>query len=139
MEAFRVGRIFSDISSSIIINRAGLYYSMKEKTLLRIALAVGLLGIALLFLLSQRISVDEAMITRLDGMVEEDVVVTGVVVGVDAMDSVTFVMLQKDEMISVTLFGKTPALEVGDLVQVRGTVEEHEGDIAVVGEEIRVV
>jgi DNA/RNA endonuclease YhcR with UshA esterase domain len=112
---------------------------MKEKTLLKIALAAGVLGIVLLFFLSQQISVDEAMISRLDEMVDESVVLTGSVVGINALDSVTFLMLQKDEIVTVVLFGKVPAVEVGDLVQVRGAVSEDEGEAEIIGEEVRVV
>jgi RecJ-like exonuclease len=112
---------------------------VKEKTLLRIALAASAVGIVVLFLLSQQISVDEAMVSRLDEMVDESVVVTGSVIGVNSLDSVTFVMLQKDEIVTVVLFGKTPLVEVGDLVQVRGKVVEEEGEVEIIGEEMRVV
>ncbi|MBW2997080.1 hypothetical protein KY349_01925 [Candidatus Woesearchaeota archaeon] len=112
---------------------------MKEKTLLRIALAASAVGIVVLFLLSQQISVDEAMVSRLDEMVDESVVVTGSVIGVNSLDSVTFVMLQKDEIVTIVLFGKTPLVEVGDLVQVRGKVVEEEGEVEIIGEEMRVV
>jgi RecJ-like exonuclease len=112
---------------------------VKEKTLLKIALAVGIIGIAVLFVMSNRIKVDEAMLGRLDEMVDESVVVTGSVVGVNSLDAVTFVMIQKDEIVSVALFGKVPVIEVGDLVQVRGKVTEHEGETEIIGEEVRVV
>ena len=112
---------------------------MKEKTLLKIALAGGVVGIVVLFVLSQQISVDEAMISRLDEMVDESVVVTGSVIGINSLDSVTFVMLQKDEIVTVVVFGKTPMLEIGDLVQVRGKVTEQDGEAEIIGDEIRVV
>lgn len=112
---------------------------MKEKTLLKIALAAGVTGIVLLFFLSQQISVDEAMISRLDQKVDETVMLTGSVIGVNSLDSVTFIMLQKDEIVTVVLFGSTPMIEVGDLVQVRGTVSEDEGETEIIGEEVRVV
>lgn len=116
-----------------------LSYVVKEKTLLRIALAASAVGIVVLFLLSQQISVDEAMVSRLDEMVDESVVVTGSVIGVNSLDSVTFVMLQKDEIVTVVLFGKTPLVEVGDLVQVRGEVVEEDGEVEIIGEEMRIV
>jgi DNA/RNA endonuclease YhcR with UshA esterase domain len=112
---------------------------VNEKTLLRIALAVSVLGIVALFLLSQQISVDDAMINRLDELVDESVVVTGMVVGVNQMNSTTFIMLEKNEMTSVVVFGKTPLLEIGDLIQVRGRVAVYEDETEIIGEEIRVV
>lgn len=112
---------------------------MKEKTLLKIALAVGVLGIVVLFVLSQQISVDESIISRLDELVDESVVLTGSVIGINQLDSVTFIMLQKDEIVTVVLFGKTPMLDVGDLVQVRGIVTEYKGDVEIIGDEVRII
>lgn len=135
----RNGWKYCEILYQAFINPENILYCMKEKTLLKIALAAGMLGIVVLFVLSQQISVDEAMISRLDKMVDDDVVVTGSVVGVNALDSATFLMLQKDEVVTVVLFGKLPSVEVGDLVQVRGTVSEDEGEAEIIGEEVRVV
>jgi len=112
---------------------------MKEKTLLKIALAVSITGVVILFLLSQQISTDEAMIQRLDEMVDEQVIITGQVIGVNEQDSATFIILQKQETVTITLFGKTPPLEIGDLVQVRGRVTEHDNKVGLIGDEIRVI
>lgn len=112
---------------------------MNEKTLLKIALAIGILGMALLFLMSNRIKIDEAMIGRMDEVVDESVVVTGSVIGVNRLDSVTSILIQKDEIFSVALFGKTPLIEVGDMVQVRGKVSDNNGETEIIGEEVRVV
>ncbi|MBW2971918.1 hypothetical protein KY359_02680 [Candidatus Woesearchaeota archaeon] len=112
---------------------------MKEKTLLAIALAVGIMGMAALFILAQRIEIDQVMLDRLDEMVDEAVVVEGVVVGVNEAEGAVFLMLQKDEMVDVVLFGDAPLLEEGDYVQVRGTVSSHEGETGIIGEEVRVI
>ncbi|MBN1544019.1 hypothetical protein JW898_01000 [Candidatus Woesearchaeota archaeon] len=112
---------------------------VKEKTLLQIALAVSVLGTLLLFLLSQNIEIDQAMLNRLDDSVDESVIVTGSVVGISQVNSTTFLRIQKDEIASVVLFGKTPYLEVGDFVQVRGKVTEHDGETGLIGEEVRVI
>ncbi|MBW2967564.1 hypothetical protein KY362_03695 [Candidatus Woesearchaeota archaeon] len=112
---------------------------MKESTLLRIALVVSIIGIGGLFLMLRGVEVDEAIIGKLDEHVEEDVVVTGVVMGVTELDGVTFVLLQKDETVSITLFGRTPDIETGDLIQVRGTVSKEGDELEIMGEEVRVV
>ncbi|MBU2561426.1 MAG: hypothetical protein KKD17_03945 [Nanoarchaeota archaeon] len=112
---------------------------MKEKTLLKIALAVSVSGIVMLFLLSQKIEVDQAMLNRLDEAVDESVIVTGSVVDISQVNSTTFLRIQKDELTSVVLFGKAPDIEVGDLVQVRGKVTEHDGETGLIGEEVRVI
>jgi DNA/RNA endonuclease YhcR with UshA esterase domain len=121
------------------INAEGIIISMQESTLLKIALAVSLVGIVVLFVLLQSVSVDEAMIGRLDGMVDESVVVGGVVLDVTSFEGTTFLRIQKEEMMSVVLFGNVPLVEIGDYVQVRGKVAEHEGEVEVIGEEVRVV
>jgi DNA/RNA endonuclease YhcR with UshA esterase domain len=114
---------------------------VKEKTLLRIALVVGVLGIAVLFVMSQRIKVDEKMISKLDQSVDETVFVTGSVVGVSvsANNSTTFLQIQKDEMVSVVLFGRAQHVSEGDYIQVRGKVTEHDGRTEIIGEEVRVI
>ncbi|MBW2964147.1 hypothetical protein KY363_01690 [Candidatus Woesearchaeota archaeon] len=112
---------------------------MKEATLLKIALAVSVLGIAALFVLSQHISVDEAMLSKLEGMADESVVVSGMVLDISSMEGVTFIRIQKEEMTSVVLFGDAPPVDVGDYVQVRGTVSEEDGETEVIGEEVRVI
>jgi len=114
---------------------------MKEKALLRTALVVGLLGIAVLFVMSQRIKVDEAIIGRLEQSVDETVFVTGSVVGVSVSNSnsTTFIQIQKDEIASVILFGNAPLVSEGDYIQVRGKVTEHDGKTEIIGEEVRVI
>lgn len=112
---------------------------MKEATLLRIALAIALIGIATLFALSQKISVDEAMLGRLDGMIDETVLVSGVILDISSTEGVTFLRIQKEEMTSVVLFGNAPVVEVGDYVQVLGTVTEQDGESEIIGEEVRVI
>ncbi len=112
---------------------------MKEKTLLRIALVASMIGIVALFVISQRIKVDETMINKLEQSVDETVVVTGSVVGISSSNSTTFLRIQKDEITSVVLFGKAPLLVEGDYIQVRGKVTEHDDKTEIIGEEVRVI
>lgn len=112
---------------------------MKEATLLKISFFVALVGIALLFFLSRQITVDKALISRLDGVDGEGVVVEGVVVGLNQGNGVIFLMLQKDEMLDVVLFGEAAGVEIGDYVQVRGTVSSEEGQESLLAEEVRVI
>ncbi len=112
---------------------------MKESTLLQIAMVVGILGIAVLFILSRQISIDEVMISRLDGLEDSSVVIEGTVVGVNSGDGVVFLMLQKDEMVDVVMFGDSAGVEIGDYVQVRGVVSSDSGQTNLVAEEVRVI
>ena len=112
---------------------------MKESTLLKIALTVSIIGITGLFFALRGIEVDEAMIGRLDEHIDDSVVVTGTLMGVTELDGVTFLLIQKDEIVSITLFGSTPEMETGDLIQVRGTVAQEGEEMEIIGEEVRVV
>ena len=128
--------LFEDL---LMLKTNSILISMEEKTLLHLALAAGVLGLVVLFMLSRHMTVDGIMISRLDEMVDESVLVTGVVVDVTQADSTTFIMLEQNEMTSVVVFGGTPMLAVGDLIQVRGKVVRNEEDTEIIGEEIRVV
>jgi RecJ-like exonuclease len=112
---------------------------VKEKTLLRIALAASIIGIAVLFIISQRIKVDEAMINKLEQSVDETVFVSGTVVGINTVNSTTFLRIQKDEITSAVLFGETPEIAEGDYVQIRGKVTKDGDEASIIGEEVRVI
>jgi hypothetical protein len=138
-DRIRIFRKLSRLCSKTFINTENMMLCMKEKTLLRIALFVGLFGIITLFLISQRITPDEAMIGKLEQSVDETVFVTGSVVGVRSSDSTTFLQIQRDEVVTVVLFGKAPLVSEGDYIQVRGKVSEQGGELSIIGEEVRVI
>lgn len=112
---------------------------MDEKTLLRIAMAAAIFGVGSLLFLAQKMKADEAMISRLDMLVDEEVIITGVVLDLHMLEKVTFLRIEKSELTEVVLFGPVPLVAVGDLVQVRGKVVEQEGEVELIGEEVRVI
>jgi RecJ-like exonuclease len=112
---------------------------MKEKTLLKLSVVVSIIGLAVLFIALKNISIDTIMLNKIDGLVDEQVIIEGVVVDISITNSTTFVKIEKNELTSVILFGKTPLVETGDFVQIRGKVAEHNGKTEVIGEEMRVV
>lgn len=112
---------------------------MKEKTLLKLSIAVSIIGLTVLFIVLESISIDTVMLNKIDGFVDEQVIIEGVVVDISKTNSTTFVKIEKNEITSVVLFGKTPLVDVGDFVQLRGKVTEHNGKTEVIGEEMRVI
>ncbi len=112
---------------------------MREKILLKLALAICIIGIVLLFFLSRGIEVNESMLGKLENSIDQTVIVTGTVVDVSQKNSTTFLRIQKDEMASVVLFGKAPVLNEGDFVQIRGKVSENKEYVGIIGEEVRVI
>jgi|GEM_PF-3436974 len=112
---------------------------MKEKLLLRLALGVSIIGISVLFFISIRIEITEVAINKLDDSIEQSVMITGSVVDVTVKNSTTFIMIEKDEMTTVILFGKSHPINIGDLVQARGKVSEYNGESEIIADEVRVI
>lgn len=112
---------------------------MKEKTLLKIALLCGILGICVLFFISKSISIDEIAINKIDRVLDETVVVSGSVIGINDGSGVSYLKIQKDEVLSVTLFGDVREFKVGDYVQIRGKISKGKKGVDFIGEEVRIV
>lgn len=118
---------------------------MQERTIMKISVGCTVIGIVVLFFFLQFSEPQDVMIGNLDQAVDETVYVTGMIVDVNQMEldgggHVTFIKLQKDELTTVTLFGPVPILDVGDYVQVKGSVSENDdGGVEVMGDEVRVV
>ena len=113
---------------------------MQESHVQKIAVSCTVVGLIVLFLFLQSAEFEVSTLGELEGMEDETVVTEGIVLGVNKMDTVTFLIIQKEETATVTLFGPTPTLEPGDLVQVRGVVEiDSEGGADIMGEEVRLI
>ncbi len=110
---------------------------MDEKTISKIAAVCVFVGMLVLFLFLQSTEIEFATLSEME---EDDTVVfEGVVMGKNEMDSVTFLMVQSNEITSVTLFGPIPYVDEGTLIQVRGEVDVYKGKKSILGEEIRII
>ncbi len=111
---------------------------MEDKTLLKISLGVGLLGVLVLYFLSSGISLEAVEnINTIEE--EEEVKVTGVVGKVSEQEKVVFIKIwnEKIEEINVVLFKEGEIdLKEGDYVEITGTVEEYEGEKELIGNEV---
>ncbi|HLD06727.1 MAG TPA: OB-fold nucleic acid binding domain-containing protein [Candidatus Nanoarchaeia archaeon] len=114
---------------------------MQERLLLRIALAAGTIGILMLFFLSEHAAIDERAIDRLTAAdVEADVRVKGVVQRIDDREKVAFLSIAQLKDIDVVLFKDgNLSLKEGQLVEVIGTVDEYEGKVQLIGNEVSVL
>lgn len=112
---------------------------MKEKTLLKIASVCSILGLFSLYLLSDTLDLSESTIQDLDEKIGDDAIVTGIVKSVREYNETTFVKIAKEETITVVLFERVPGIQIGDVVQVRGTVELYKGKTELLGEEMRII
>ena len=111
---------------------------MKEKTILKVALACSLLGIVGLLFVSERISLDSESIDRIDATdVDKIVYVSGKVVSVNSGENVVFINIEYDEVVPVIVFSSLAEnLSVGEHISVVGKVDEYEGSYEILAEEI---
>ncbi|MBI4153295.1 hypothetical protein HY497_02115 [Candidatus Woesearchaeota archaeon] len=115
---------------------------MHDKTLLRVALLVSIIGMVLLFFISSQLSAGEQTISQLDELPEgKEIKVTGVVLRVNDAENVVFLDIaeEKIEDVTVVLFkdGKVDVKE-GDVVTVVGSLEEYEGKKEIIGNRVEV-
>lgn len=112
---------------------------MKESTLLKIALVIALVGVIILFFISDEVKIDEKTIDQLDG-VDENVLVKGIVTRITELETVSFIEITQENKITVVLFKDYPIdLKEGEVVEVLGKTEEYKGEFEIIGKEVRVV
>jgi len=105
---------------------------MQDRTLLRIAFGLSVVGVAVLYVISANIEVTSGNIHALD--TGSSVEMSGKVVRLTDTGSVTIIELQTTEKV---VFFDTSDLSVGDYIKVIGQVEEYEGHKEVIAEIIR--
>ena len=111
---------------------------MEEKTILKISVAVILLGLGFLFLYAEELELDvlESLETA---PIEEEVVLKGEITRLTESEKVTFLELEatKAEKMSVLLFNEEEInFKAGDYVEVTGTVEDYEGKKEIIANKI---
>ena len=112
---------------------------MKESALLKLALICSLIGIILLYFVSQIIGVEEVNVEKIThGNVGEVVKIMGNVKSVTVVNNITFLKIEKPEMFDVVLF-KNLEISEGDYVEVIGEIEEYKGKREIIGNAIRVI
>ncbi len=104
---------------------------MKEKSLLKIALICSLIGIFVLYLVSEKISIDEIKIEDLENRdIGDNVKIVGRVEQISNLDKVAFLKIgqMKTENIDVILFkDRDIELRKGDYVEIIGEIDDYEG------------
>ncbi|MFC1704702.1 OB-fold nucleic acid binding domain-containing protein [Nanoarchaeota archaeon] len=114
---------------------------MKEKTLLRVALVVSLIGIVILFFISEFKDIDE---TRIDDItindLDKDVKVIGTISQMRDTDKVMIMEVMQAQKVKVVVFKDDNfSLKKGDYIEVLGKVEEYEGELEIIGDRIRLI
>jgi len=116
---------------------------MKEKNLLKIALICSLLGLLILYLVSNNIEIKEKNIEKitLDNK-DEFVNIKGTISNIVNTEKVTIIKILQPQEITVVLFkneNKTTTIQQGNEIEVIGKVDEYEGKIEIIADRVRVI
>lgn len=110
---------------------------MKEKTLLRISIICALVGIFVLYLISDNIVLNESSISNIKNEeIGKDVKIKGVVKDVFNGESLSIITItQPDEM--KIIFYDNVSVSKGDYIEVIGEVDEYNNEREVIGNRMR--
>ena len=110
---------------------------MQEKTLLKLSVFCAIIGIAVLFYLSNTIKFPESQLLEEDGNYN----VKGSIARITQTEKVTFIDLQKEDELTVVLFKNYPVdLHQGDYVEIIGKAsKDDKGELQLIGKEVRVI
>jgi len=116
---------------------------MQEKTLLKIALIISLLGLLSMYLISDNIEIKEKNIEKitLDNK-DEFVKLRGIVSKVIDTEKVTIMEITQPQEITGVLFkneNKTMPIQEGNEVEIIGKVDEYEGKLEIIADRLRIV
>ena len=116
---------------------------MKEKTLLKISLIFALVGVFVLYLLSDSINIDQTAISKIKSEeVGNDVKVTGIVKNAFNGEKVIILTITQPEDIKVTIIKNNErniSLKEGDYIEVIGEIDEYNGEKRLMGNRLRVI
>ena len=115
---------------------------MKENLLLKIALISSVIGLIILFFISENIKVDTTTLDKLDQLdIDTTVKVKGVISAITEFDKIAIIKIMEPNTREVVIFKKSNLTELqeGDLIEVEGTVQEYEGRFQLIGNEISVL
>ncbi|MBU0627940.1 MAG: hypothetical protein KKC75_02030 [Nanoarchaeota archaeon] len=112
---------------------------MKEKTLLKTAIICAILGVFIIYLISENVVLDESSIGKIkEEQIGKDVKLKGVVNSVFNSEKATIITITQPEEIKVMLQGNI-SLSEGDYVEVIGEVDEYNGELEIIGNRVRII
>ncbi|MEK6984380.1 MAG: OB-fold nucleic acid binding domain-containing protein [Nanoarchaeota archaeon] len=114
---------------------------MKESSLLKIALACSLVGLGILYLISEKIEIKDYKPTRLNENIGDDVSLKGVVTKITDAGNAVFIEVNQDNPVTVVLFANNNNLKLGsgDKIEVIGEVQEYNGRNEIIAQRIRII
>lgn len=116
---------------------------MKDLTLFTVALICSVLGIIILFFISDNITISQTNIHDIDSIEPgKTVKIIGRIERASDTEKVMFLTVgqEKIETVSVVLFKSSNiTLKQGDYVEITGTVEEYQGAPEVIASRVRII
>ena len=116
---------------------------MNEKKLLKIALICSLIGLLILFIFSDNISIEEKDISKIeDEDIGNNVKIIGKVNRITNTDKVAFLGISQEttKEITVVLFkDKNISLLPGMRVEITGSVEDYNGEKEIIGNKVTII
>ena len=113
---------------------------MKENTLLKIAIICSLVGLFVLYFISEKVEVADYKPSQVNRNVGDTVKLTGKILKISEKRNVAFIELSQQSSVSIVLFtDKNVNLKQGDSVEVIGKVQEYNGKNEIIADRIRLV
>ena len=113
---------------------------MKEKTLLRVALISAIIGVSVLFIISDNIEIDEKTIDKINkDNIGEKVKIKGIVTKVSDTNKTLFLEISQPESMTLIVFKDDKEINIssGDYIEVIGKIDEYKGEMEVIVDKIR--
>jgi len=109
--------------------------------LLKIALICSLLGLIILYIVAENISIDEKTIDKINkDDFGSDVKIKGAVNKIIDLENVMIVEITQPTNMPVVLFKEEDInLSEGDYIEVIGEIDEYNGELEVIGHRVRVI
>ncbi len=113
---------------------------MEETLLLRLSLAVSIIGLALLFLASKFVQLEPTKIEDLcSKQLNDKARIKGRIEGVKELDKAYVIEVAQEKTVSVTVFkGDSVSFRPGQFVDVVGRLQEYRGKRQVVADKVRI-
>ena len=116
---------------------------MKEKTLLKIALIVSLIGLLILYIISDNITIEEKTLEKITLENKDEMVkVRGIVSRLTDTEKVTIMEITQPTEVTVVLFkgnNQTTPIKEGNEIEIIGKVDEYEGKMEIIAQRARII
>ena len=115
---------------------------MKEKTLFKIAFICTVVGLWVLFFISENLEIEEIDVSKIDSIdIGKEVRVIGRVERITDTEKVAFMVVgqEKIESVSVVLFKDGEIfIEQGDYVELIGKLDDYNGEVNIIANAVKV-